>query len=448
MENSMKKCIFLLFLALFISVSIFSQEGTDKDTNPKTEEEINDEQANIVRIDSLDNLNKNYFIKPGSDGNSILIQRLSWEKVEDIKAYNFILEKTDKNGLWQNILEEKLKNNYKDVTLAPGKYRYKVATVNVLGQIEIYSDYRNFEIKVAHQPKLKAIVPDTIYFDDVFSDEILIKGKEIMPNAVFLLQSKKDKEKKIYGKATYVSEEGDKATIKFNMRAVNPEDYNFVVIDTSSLKDESQTMSFKFKKPVDIYLSGGYAFTGFAANPVFKQYLNNSVSPLGGLSRLTLMVYKRSYGAFGLNLTASGSSLKARENKDVTYKMNSGFFISQLNFASVFPIKRRLINFDFHLGFSALIITNVQVKFDDTENGKSKEVWALNLGLSGGTAFQFYVYKKLYVELNLDHIWTFPANKKASATPTPTDNDEKQHGLAFGFPRYIYQPSISIGWEF
>ena len=86
-------------------------------------------------------------------------------------------------------------------------------------------------------------------------------------------------------------------------------------------------------------------------------------------------------------------------------------------------IIRHRLNFDAHLGFGTAFMVNTQFVFSEFKSPKS---WYWGLTMNLGTALQVYVYKKLYIEVNLDHI--IPFRK--------------------GFPKYIVQPSLSVGWEF
>ena len=94
------------------------------------------------------------------------------------------------------------------------------------------------------------------------------------------------------------------------MLRINPGQYEFVVTDPSGLKDSKQKMVFKFQKPIDIFLSGGYAFNGFAGNKLFKEYFGKNFAALSGVLRFSLVPIKRSYGNFGFNFTGSGMYLR------------------------------------------------------------------------------------------------------------------------------------------
>ena len=364
-----------------------------------------------------DDVKNNYFISTEGK-NSVFYQTLSWEKIEDILHYEFELEKKDKNKNWQIIDRKKLKQNSIEVSLSHGSYRYRVKVINLLGLIDTVSAYRYFDILLAYQPETYSVSPKTISFDEDYSDIINVTGKYFREGTRFSL--KKAGASPIYGEVVELGKNGTEARIKFNMLGMSPGNYTFIVTDPSGLKDSKENIIFRFQKPLDFYLSGGYVFTGFVGKSVLKTYFKTDFSALGGILRAGIVPIKRIYGFFGVNMTLSGMHLNHKEDE---YNLSGGFMNIQLNGLYMYPIIKHRLNFDFHLGMGALFLLNTQFKFDEL---KSPLIWYGAIDLNLGTAFQIYVYKKLYIELNVDHIFPFRKN----------------------FPTYIIQPSISLGWEF
>lgn len=369
------------------------------------------------KVEETNEVKKNYIIE--TEGKkTVFYQTLSWENVEGILHFEFELEKKEKNGKWLVVDKKKLKQNSLDVSLPAGKYRYRIKVINLLGQVDAVSADRYFDILVAYQPETSSVSPAAIYFDEEYSDVVSLSGKNFREETTFAL--KKEGGAPIFGKILEISPDGTKAKISFNMLRINPGQYEFVVTDPSGLKDSKQKMIFKFQKPIDIYLSGGYAFNGFAGNKVFKEYFGRDFAALSGVLRFSLVPIKRSYGNFGFNLTGSGMYLR---KKDSDYTLSAGLLLTGIQAVYMKPIIRHRLNFDAHLGFGTAFMVNTQFVFSGFESPKS---WYWGLTMNLGTALQVYVYKKLYIEVNLDHIIPFRA----------------------GFPKYIVQPSLSVGWEF
>lgn len=368
---------------------------------------------------------KNYFIKENESGDVVLYQRLSWEAVEDIKGFEFRLEKREFKSPWKLIDKKVVNDNFIDVSLPPGKYRYRVAVINLLNQIETISDYRNFDVRIALRPEVSSVSPKIIYFDELKDNFIIINGKNFHEDTVFVL--KKTLGGSFKGEILDIEKNGKQIKVGFDLSKFNPGEYVLTVTDPSGLKSNTGRVNFKFQKPIDIFLCAGYAFTGFAGNKVFKEYFNRDFAALGGLMRFTLLPIKRYYGNFGVNLTFSGMSLNSKKE---FYRMDTGFFLTQINAAYIYPIIKKRLNFDVHMGMGIAFLTNF-VKYT-TVDIESSKYWYGGITLNAGTAFQIYMYKKLYIECNLDHVFTFRKG-------FPNNN---------GFPIYIIQPSLSIGWEF
>lgn len=386
------------------------------------------QQMKIVAQDAIqpENSQKNYFIQE-TDTGSTLVQRLSWEKLDDIYGFRFELERQDrKTGEWSQIEQKTIKINYIDVSLPPGRYRYKVQVINLLEQMEEASDYRNFDIRIAYQPELTAVFPQIINFDELEESTLTITGKNFHEETSFTLTNALTGVV-LHGVISEINEEGTNAVVAFEFNRVNPGTYTFAAVDPSTLSAEIPDIIFRFQKPIDIFLSGGYFFNGFIGNRILGQenYFNTNIAPLGGGVRLTVAPIKRYYGNFGFNFTGSGTFLK---NKGNGYTLQAGLLFAQLNAAYFLPIIKHRLVFDLHAGFGTLFMVNTQFTYEAEEETVSDKTWYWGLTADIGTALYVYVYKKLYVEINLDHL-----------IPIRQGN---------GFPTYIIQPQLGIGWEF
>lgn len=368
-----------------------------------------------------DNAKKSYFIEEGNEGAS-LYQHLSWEAVDNILGFEFVLEKQDKSGDWVQIDKKKLKKNSLNVSLKPGKYRYKVAIINLLNQLDSASEYRNFDIRVAYQPEVSSLSVNKIYFDDMDSNSnsIIVLGKNLFSETIFTLSNDKYS---VPCTIIEADEAGKRIKLKLDFFKLRPGTYTFTATDPSGLYDSSKNIVFAFQKPIDIFLSLGYTFSGFVQNEVLYQYFKSNISPAGGSLRFSVIPIKKFYGRIGFNLSISSLFLKNPKNE--IYTLKAGFMIPQFNFVYMFPIIKNRLNFDLHLGGGAAFLIQAKFSYPDADM-QSPAFWFWCPSINGGTAFQVYLYKKLYFEINLDHIILFRKD----------------------FPKYVIQPSLSLGWEF
>jgi len=372
------------------------------------------------------NEKKNYFLKETDEG-VMLVQRLSWEALDDILGFEFELAQQDKKTkVWRVIDKRTVATNYADVSLPPGDYRFCVRVINLLGQKEDASEYRNFAIRIAYQPEITMISPQVINFDELEEQTLTITGKNFHEETSFILTNNFSGSV-LRGTIVELKDNGTHAVVAFEFMKANPGIYTFAAVDPSDLLAEKDDIVFRFQKPLDVFISGNYVFNGFIGNQVLakQEYFNTSIAPLAGGIRLTVVPIKRLYGNFGFNFTGSGTYLK---NKTDGYTLNAGLLFAQLNAAYFVPIIKHRLVFDVHAGMGGVFLVNTQFTYRAVEELKSDKEWYWGLTFNAGTALYVYVYKKLYVEVNVDHV--IPIRQKQ------------------GFPKYIIQPQLGIGWEF
>lgn len=368
-----------------------------------------------------ENTKKNYFIQETEQGIK-LIQRLSWEKLEDIFGFEVELEQRDKKTkTWKRIDKQTVKTNYLDVSLSPGNYRYRVRVINLLEQKEEASPYRNFDVRFAYQPEVESVSPKIINFDEMDDQILTAVGKNFHEDTQFILKNNLTGSV-LKGTLVQLNEAGTNVTIAFEFTKANPGSYTFLAVDPSDLFAKNEGIVFRFQKPVDVYLSGGYFFSGFVGSKVFKTYFGKNFAPLGGGIRLSVIPIKRYYGNFGFNLTGSGLFLR-NKTKTAGYTLKAGMLFTQLNATYMFPIIKHRLTLDIHAGFGAAFLINTQFTYPQI---KSPKFWYWGMTINAGTALYVYMHKKLFLEINLDHI--IPIRKD--------------------FPKYIIQPQIAVGWEF
>ena len=255
---------------------------------------------------------------------------------------------------------------------------------------------------------------------DSNSNSVIVLGKNLFSETIFTLSNDKYS---VPCTIIETDEAGKRIKLKLDFFKLRPGTYTFTATDPSGLYDSSKNIVFAFQKPIDIFLSLGYTFSGFVQNEVLYQYFKSNISPAGGSLRFSVIPIKKFYGNIGFNLSISSLFLKNPKNE--IYTLKAGFMIPQFNFVYMFPIIKNRLNFDLHLGGGAAFLIQAKFSYPDADM-QSPAYWFWCPSVNGGTALQVYLYKKLYFEINLDHIILFRKD----------------------FPKYVIQPSLSLGWEF
>ena len=113
----------------------------------------------------------NYYITKDENNQYSFVQKLSWNKINDIKNYRITIERSTDAG-WVQVMEKDLTENRIEVSLEAGQYRFQVSVINLFDQIEKSSSWRNFEVLKALQPKIENLQTDSMYLSSKKADVI------------------------------------------------------------------------------------------------------------------------------------------------------------------------------------------------------------------------------------------------------------------------------------
>lgn len=186
---------------------------------------------------------KNYSIVEKSDGTKTFVQRLQWEEYEDIRFYKVEIEERKSDGTFGNILEQDTEQNFIELSLPSGSYRYRVSLYNVLGNFENQSDWLYFNILKALQPRLSSVTRDE-------SDNLVFTGENLLPASKFEMTYSDANGKKVVaeGKISKSGNGNKTQSVRFNTKDLPAGKYKFSVSNPGGLKDERE---FEIKeKPV------------------------------------------------------------------------------------------------------------------------------------------------------------------------------------------------------
>jgi hypothetical protein len=109
-------------------------------------------------------------------------QILRWERT-NAYFYEVEVEQRTESGAWIPRLKEKTENAMLEVSLPPGRYRYRIVSYNVLGRAAAYSDWTLFRIHAARTPAAQRpdktiIIPRN---DKIFT--LTLDGKDLIEGA-------------------------------------------------------------------------------------------------------------------------------------------------------------------------------------------------------------------------------------------------------------------------
>jgi len=125
-----------------------------------------------------------------SKGEPVFKQRLVWDKEDYVLYYEVSIQIF--SGRFRDYRVEKTKNNYIEVSLNPGRYRYSVTPYDLLERRCDSSDWEEFSITTAYQPEIIKIVPEYFYMDQNKNRVLLISGNNIFDDSEIYLRNEEN----------------------------------------------------------------------------------------------------------------------------------------------------------------------------------------------------------------------------------------------------------------
>ncbi|WP_461257988.1 hypothetical protein [Treponema sp. R80B11-R83G3] len=130
-----------------------------------------------------------YFVDT-SAGEPVFKQRLVWDKEDYVLYYEVSIQVF--SGQYREYHVEITKNNFLEISLNPGRYRYSVTPFDLLERRCESSDWEEFTITAAFQPEIIKIVPEYFYMDQNKNRVLLISGNNIFDDSVIYLRNEEN----------------------------------------------------------------------------------------------------------------------------------------------------------------------------------------------------------------------------------------------------------------
>jgi len=267
-----------------------------------------------------------YFMDPNSD-EPRFIQRLAWSGGEYALRYEVVIEK-EEGGSWQRQLREFTTALFIDVSLPPGKYRFRIIPHDILDRPGGESQWMPVEVRLALKPELYGTSQELIYDDNNMILTLDINGNNLAPDAEIFLQDS-------YG--THIVPDkiefrnSGNVQLFFDSRRLSPGEYRIVIRNPGGLESgmgviiaaypELETepdSKLNLLKPV--LISAGAAWT--PVFPIYGKVLGDGVSPLGGTVNVSAAFSIPLNVYIGPELTAAFYFNGSSQNSTVTVGAN------------------------------------------------------------------------------------------------------------------------------
>jgi hypothetical protein len=132
---------------------------------------------------SLPEAGGTYYIERTGDAERF-IQRLVWEKAGYVYRYEITVEEQNDSGDYVEIHRESRRDNFIDLSLAPGLYRYRIEAYNLLNRPAGISTWIPFRVLRALQPELFSYSQEAPAAGDGNPQEaIVLRGANLVDGA-------------------------------------------------------------------------------------------------------------------------------------------------------------------------------------------------------------------------------------------------------------------------
>ncbi len=402
-----------------VSLNVFAQESGASSAAPDSslatdsasaapEGESNHPRYTISAIEEPEP-GLNYYATKDENNNIKFIQKLSWNKISDIKHYQITIEKMTEAG-WVQVLEKDLKENRIEVSLEAGQYRFRVGVVNLFDQVEKNSEWKMFEVLKATQPKIDAMQTASIYLNSKKANGIFtLNGENLTANTKFTMEKRDaDPPKIIAGTILNISPDGQSAEVRFNIEEITEGKYEIYAQNPGGLSVISKTITIKNKKDRNwrFIASANYTCPMTFFDGTFNRYEPITFYPISAGGRMSIIAAHKKWGNIGFGIGGYYTYFNYDKER---YSMSGNY----ANLLCYLVYQRELIPqklcLEARLGAGVADLYGIHSRNKNTTNMfglmlKNPELFSLGVAFGGGLAIQYYFNKHFFVEGNIDLI--------------------------------------------
>jgi len=176
------------------------------------------------------------------------VQRLEWDA--DEYALHYELEIQVLKNAYETYRIDTAKENFIELSLPPGQYRFNVTTYDLLARRTETSDWMTFTVIAAFQPRIERVAPEAFFMDQKHERILHIAGAHILNDSVIYL---KNEEHHIF--PLQVINAGDsRVRLIFDDEKLIAGNYNIVIENPGGLNFSYSGFIIGYKKPMDVFM--------------------------------------------------------------------------------------------------------------------------------------------------------------------------------------------------
>jgi hypothetical protein len=330
-----------------------------------------------------------------------IIQRLSWFRDENDFRYEVIIEKQNENGEYTQILRQDRTENFIELSLTTGRYRYRVLVYNLLDRFEYSTSWAVFSIDRARHPVLSRISPDHFTLTGKDRNWIIeLGGTNLLPESEVSLRPLAGGEAVLPVEYT-VFPGGNGGRVVFHSTVLTAGRYELSVRNPGGFEARGEC-AVRNRLPFDLFGSASYV-PAVPVHGYLSDLFDGGIYPLGFSFRADFLPVTGNWGSLGpealvfwnyLSVTKTGLTATAH------------LFDFQLNLLYQYTLLPYLA-LGLRLGGGQALVLALSYDIDDIEQG-SISTWIPSL--AGGLFLKWIFHPHGFAELGLDYVNLFAAD--------------------------------------
>ncbi|MDR0527969.1 MAG: hypothetical protein LBG79_09185 [Spirochaetaceae bacterium] len=360
--------------------------------------------------------------------NRRIVQRIEWQKDEAALDYLIEIEQF-KDGFWNLVFTETTAENFVEVSLLHGTYRYRLTPSDLLGRRPSVRPWASLIIHQIFQPELLRAEPEFFYLDTGEAEyELEIFGSNILNESVFKLRSNNGVE--ISAKRVIRAPDGNSAKLEFNRASLSEGLFEIIIENPGALSDSLRNFRISSRSEGDfVFIRRYYFMEGYApliALPgLFNDYFGTNFFPAGVSMHIGWTPWRIFKIQSGFEFQGGFHYLSAPVTNPgySSYEISAQLIDLKLNLVCVIPVMRKFkISLRGGLGF--VVLNDVKLREGDLVSPQ-RHAWILAAG--AGASFGWYILPTFYIDAGAEYLYLFSV-----------DNPP---------PQYII-PVLRIGFQF
>jgi hypothetical protein len=340
------------------------------------------------------------------------VQRFSWKPEEYASFYEVVIQRRESSGNWTTIFSDFTGDDFIEVSLPPGPYRYHVRAYDLIEKPVGNPEWVSFEVLPALMPVLEGFSPRSFPLDGAAAEgavlTLTVRGRNLAETAEFRLVRKSPAPSAdILPLERRGGASGQEAVLVFGGGQLSPGTYELVVVNPGGLSGSLGTLRIYLPEPMPRFaVSLGY-------KPLIPLYgglhelLDASFFPAGAYGQFSFLPVQTPAMALGLETDISWTRLSSRYISEVWDYDVSGQYVGLELYGLVQkPLTQRLA-LNLRLGGGLFSILGFEKKASGL---KTEPVNALVPVAGGGLSIRLVFYKSFFARLGAEYTHFFSAD--------------------------------------